>query len=348
MDCLEAQAMLSVAHDGEPVDPKDLAAAREHCGECDGCSRFAAGLRYLDVMPVPVPPPGVLDAIFAAVALAAQEREEADRVELDAPEAAEAEPATAPVPEPAEPRRSSWLSDRTKWTAIGAVGAVAATVLIVFASIGGPTGSAPSEQSASTGRAVTQPATPGAAVTDSGHGSIAGAPAAAPNPVPAAAPDYVVYGDLVYLRGGALADSSDATPAIGSVTTAFAGAGAPRQAVVCRSPLSDGSIVIGEPDGYRLYSPVVRPLSGKRYQLVSGDPLDRFGVWPTLPARFTPPVSSDGSPVFTAAGADGLGVLVYAAVGQPVDQGFAVAPAAGPTDPAAGNPNWTWWRPIAP
>jgi hypothetical protein len=98
----------------------------------------------------------------------------------------------------------------------------------------------------------------------------------------------------------------------------------------------------------RLYSPVVRLLSSVRYQLTSGKPIDSFGVWPVLPTRFPVPANADGTPSFVAAGSDALGAKVYAATGRPVTEGFALGPGTATSDPAAGNPNWTWWAPAPP
>jgi len=347
MDCLEAQAILSAAHDGEVVAESDIAAAREHCEECPDCATFESGLRWFDVMPVPSAPAETIDATLRAVAGLAAQRAEEQRVETERTEAdpeeaelAAASPELVPAAEPVAPRRSTWLSDQVKWAGIGAVATVAVTALIAFVVLGSGTGSNVPTGSSTHGTSTVAPdlgieastSTPGAA----------GAPA----PAPARAPDYILYQGLVYSPGSLLADSSSATPTIGTVSTAFAGAGAPQQATVYASPLTDGSIVVAGSDGLRLYSPVVRLMQSVRYQLAAGNALDRFGEWPTLPQRFPAPTSPDGSPVFTAAGVDSSGVRVYAATGQPVTAGFAVAPGTSTGDPAAGNPNWTWWQPV--
>jgi len=170
---------------------------------------------------------------------------------------------------------------------------------------------------------------------------------AAPAPVaPSKAPDYLLFRGVVFSPGALLADSNSATPTIGTVSTAFASTGGPQQATVFRSPLSDGSIVVQGPDGLRVYAPVIRMFSSVRYQLTSGSTIDRFGVWPTLPTRFPTPSGADGSPSFVTSGVDALGVSIYAASGRPVSEGFAVAPGTSTSDPAGGNPNWTWWSPV--
>ena len=251
----------------------------------------------------------------------------------------------------APPSRFPWLTDNVKWAGIGAVGAVAATALIAFVIVGsGIIGPNRNAGTASTAQPPSQ-STDGGGLTFSGSNQAPGASAgsvAAPQPstAPVTVPDYVAYKGLVYTPGALLADSSTATPTIGSVTTAFASAGSPQSVPVYHSPLTDGSIVIKGPDGYRLYAPVIRMLQSQRYQLATDSTLERFGMWPTLPQQFTAPTAADGTPSFSSSGIDALGVKVYAAIGQAVTQGFAVAPGTPATDPAAGNPNWTWWKPV--
>jgi hypothetical protein len=167
----------------------------------------------------------------------------------------------------------------------------------------------------------------------------------APNPVPATAPDYVAYKQYVYVPGSLLADANSATPTIGTLVTAFASGGAPQEIKVYESPLTDGSIVVPGPDGLRLFTPVTRMLSSVKYQLMTGSAIDRFGLWPSLPPRFPVPSNSAGTPSFVTAGTDSLGVKIYSATGRPVTEGFAVAPGTSGSDPAAGNPSWTWWAP---
>jgi hypothetical protein len=83
-----------------------------------------------------------------------------------------------------------------------------------------------------------------------------------------------------------------------------------------------------------------------KYQLAAGNTIGRFGEWPELPTRFQVPTSPDGFPTFVIAGGDALGVQTYTAKGVPQSQGFAIAPGTPGTDPAASNPNWTWWEPM--
>jgi hypothetical protein len=43
---------------------------------------------------------------------------------------------------------------------------------------------------------------------------------------------------------------------------------------------------------------------------------------------------------------DDAGVTVFSRIGEVPDRGFAIAPGTPSGDPAAGNPNWTWWLPV--
>jgi hypothetical protein len=354
MNCLEAQAIISAAHDGDIVSEASLAVARAHCDECEECTAFAAGLRVLEAVKVPHAPKGLVERVMEAVAPLAADREAAKALEAARAEMAEAGievPALdAEVPDvpmlpgpssaPVVPQRFEWFQGPVKWASLGAVAALAATALIAFVVIGvgggrsgTPTASAPS----GAGLGVTSSPTNQQATTT--------APAQTPAPTSAQAPDYVLYGGFVYTPGAPLQNANSATPTIGTLTSAFASGGAAQPATVYRSPLTDGSIVVQEPDGLRLYSPVVRLLSSVRYQLTSGNAVANFGVWPVLPTHFPVPTVADGTPTFVAAGTDALGVKIYAATGRPVTEGFAVAPGTPVSDPAAGNPNWTWWAP---
>lgn len=331
MECLRTQATVSAMHDREHVTDENAGIARAHVAECEPCREFEADLGQLANLPAPRLPAGLVDRVMVAVAAIAAE--DLENEQAIAPEAEQVVPEEAP----ATPR-FAWFTGRTRWGVYGAVAATAA--VLVLAAIMSTRGPVPPNT------AERQAATPGVVdLTFSGDPATAVAPVT-PAPAPARAPDYVVYKGHAYIPGALLADSTAATQSIGTVSTAFGGAGAPRQVPAYRSPITDGSIVVPGPDGARLYSPVVRMFSSVKYHLVAGNTVDRFGVWPELPTRFPQPASSDGSPTFTAAGTDGLGVQVYTASGVPQTQGFAVAPGTPSSDPAGSNPNWTWWEPL--
>jgi hypothetical protein len=359
MNCLEAQALLSAAHDGEAVSDADLAAARAHCAECEDCTAFEAGLKYLDKLPVTTAPKELVGLIMEAVAPLAEERAilrllEADRADAesvgtevpvpeDEPPAVEDEPAIvepAPVPAVTEPSGFSWFAGPVRWATLGAAGALAAAALIAFVVVGIGGGTPAAERAT-----VDTAGAPALDLTYGNSGQAAAPPAEVVQPAPATAPDYVLYKDYVYSPGALLADANSATPTIGTLSTAFASQGGALPVTVYRSPLTDGSVVVKGPDGLRLFSPVIRMMASVRYQLTSGKPIDRFGVWPVLPTRFPTPANSAGTPTFVNAGTDALGVVVFSATGRPVTEGFAVAPGTSTSDPAGGNPNWTWWVP---
>jgi len=362
MNCIEAQALISAAHDGESVLDTELAAARAHCKKCAECKAFTDGLRYLDLLPVPPAPEGLAARIMEAVAPLAEERDEirlieAERAEADSvgselpePETPEApivpETFELPAPAPSDDRagRLAWFTGPIRWATLGAGTALAATALVAFvvAGMGGPG----TPETATRSTAENAPGidmTFGSGTQD--RGGTTAPSTAAPAPAPAKAPDYVLYKEYVYAPGALLADSNTATPTIGALSTAFASPGAATSVPVYRSPLTDGSIVVRGPDGLRVYTPVIRMMSSVKFQLTSGKAIDRFGVWPVLPDRFPAPTSSAGTPSFVSAGIDALGVAVYAATGRPITEGFAVAPGTTSADPAGGNPNWTWWAP---
>jgi hypothetical protein len=360
MNCLEAQALVSAAHDGEAVSESELTAARAHCAECEECTAFVEGLGWLDEMPVTPAPDGLVGRVLAAIeplqaaraeALALEaEREEAASAasELPVPDEESAALEFMPIPErvPATgfASRFEWFQGPTKWASLGAVAALAATGLIAFVVVGVGTPPGTSKDTAAAPTAGVTELSGAPSATDGGrgtNGSVAGAPQ---QQAPSQAPDYVLYKDYVYAPGALLADAASATPTIGSLTTAFA-SGGPVTATVYRSPLTDGSIVVKGPDGLRVYAPVIRMAASVRYQLTSGKPIERFGVWPVLPTRFPAPANADGTPSFVEAGTDSLSVKVYSATGRPVTEGFAVAPGTPTSDPAGGNPNWTWWAP---
>jgi hypothetical protein len=337
MDCLRTQATLSAVHDGEHTTDENAAAARGHVSECESCRGFESEIGALAKLPSPTAPDGLVDRVMAAVSEIAAERAlvEQPTVEEEQQPVIEEAPATSGL---------AWFTGRFSPRArmgIYAAMAVAAGVLVLVAVT---SSRGPATQTASERQSVATSAG-SADLTFSKQAPTVQNPAAAA-PAPAHAPDYLTYRSRLYAPGALLADANTATQSIGTVTTAFGSASAPAQAPAFRSPVTDGSIVVAGPDGSRLYAPVVRMLVSVKYQLVAGNAVDRFGVWPTLPSRFPTPSSPDGSPTFVAAGADALGVQIYTAKGVPQSQGFAVAPGTPSSDPAGSNPNWTWWEPI--
>ena len=337
MDCIRTQATLSAVHDNESVTDENAEAARAHCEECGACRAFAAELRALDSLPAPQAPPALIDRVMVAVTAIAAERAE----EIEAAAILEA-PAVASAVAQASGPRFEWFSGAGRWKAYGALGAAAAAVLVVAFLVT----RTPAPETASIHPAAGAEAGTLDLTFSNEAAKSAGAAAPMATPAPPRAPDYLTFRNRVYKPGSLLSDSTTATESIGTVTTAFSGAGAPTQVQSYRSPVTDGSIVVPGPDGSRLYEPVVRIFSSLKYQMVAGNAVDRFGQWPELPSRFPAPTSPDGSPTFVIAGGDMLGVQTHTAAGIPQTQGFAIAPGTPSTDPAGSNPNWTWWEPI--
>ncbi len=336
MDCIRTQATLSALHDSEPVTEESARAAAAHCDDCAQCRTFASDLGVLGALPMPKAPPEVIARIMVAVAAIAAERAQ----EVESVGALETESVAAGAGE-RQALHFEWFTGTRRWAAIGAIG-VAAVALVMFVLIG--TGRPPANTASDR---VTVATSQGAGSLVAPEATTGAAPAApAPTPAPARAPDYLTFKGRVYAPGSLLADTSVATQSVGTVSTAFGGAGSPTPVTAYRSPLTDGSIVVKGPDGSRLYEPVTRMFSSVKYQLVAGNAVERFGVWPELPTRFQAPTSPDGSPTFTAAGGDALGVQTYTAKGVPQTQGFAIAPGTPSSDPAASNPTWTWWEPL--
>ncbi|HEY5113322.1 MAG TPA: hypothetical protein VIJ45_04355, partial [Coriobacteriia bacterium] len=203
MNCLEAEALISAAHDGERVSETDLAAAQAHCDECPDCTAFTDGLRWLDVMPVPPAPDGLVERVLAAVAPLQVQRAEALALEAEKEETAGAG-LELPVPDeeivedaaevavpPAKRTllsRFEWFQGPTKWASLGAAGALAATALIAFVVVGlGGSGQTP--QTASTANL----AAPEVSFSDAGQKAAPTVGAQQPAPTaPAQAPDYVL------------------------------------------------------------------------------------------------------------------------------------------------------------
>lgn len=335
MRCIRNQATLCASHDGDHVPAHELNEQGEH-RDCRECVAFSDALDRIDAIPAPALPDGLLDRIMAAVAL--------EREALDAAEHAHPQTHAASGPStPGVTRLVDWVSGPRMWRGIAAGATVAASLVAVL--VIGSLGSRPQTADLETSEAETSG--PAMSLTYGSGRSSTKDDGAASVQAPAKAPDYVSFQERVFVPGSLLADSTAATPSIGSIMSAFGNAGSAVEATVYRSPLTDGSIVVRGPDGYRLYSPVVRMLNSVRFQLTTGIPIERFGTWPTLPARFAPPTAADGSPTFVPAVKDSLGVQVYASAGQPVSMGFAIAPRSNVTDPAGGNPNWTWWAPLS-
>lgn len=160
-------------------------------------------------------------------------------------------------------------------------------------------------------------------------------------------PSYVTYDGYVWrLARGVTADRSSLSAGGRLYTDLGTGAAGSRDVYERRD--SPGTIFVEDDGGTMVgFTLVTRTFEGGRYALAAARGLEHFGEWPTLPASLAEPAAADGSPTFAAGAADDLGVTVYPLAGRSADGGFAIAPGTSSADPAAGNPNWTWWEPYS-
>lgn len=355
MECLEAQQIISDALDKIAVDDVSVEKAKLHCTTCAECNSFVRGIASTMRAGLPQPPTDLPDRVMDAV--------RADR-ESRAVAAATAA-AAAPVRVPAETRTIDSgplraqdkhgtvvnLSDPSTRRALVAWGSAAAVVLIaagVFANQGvrqilqrpqsavsdSRTSGVPFEEST---MMAPQATPPGAGQTDASTPS-----SATPE---AAAGDYIAVGGAAYIRSGEAPDvDRTGLRASGSTNSSLDTQGA----VTARDVLvgTDPSRVYVERDDRTLvaFDRVVREFQGRQYVLQTG-PIEAYGVWPSLPPGVTPPTADDGSPVFRLLTTDPSGTGIYEPVTGGSSVGIAVAPGSSATDPARGNPGWTWWAP---
>ncbi len=338
MDCLQAQTILSEAIDGA-VDSDALSEARAHCEGCPECATFIRGLDLLSRAAVPGAPPALVDSLIARGAEeAAAIREATTAAEHDA--SAETAPVDTPIVRFVP----------TKWTPrLTAFASVAAVLLVALVATGIGLGGLLGGQ-----RAATE--TAGTSVQE--YGTTTSAPLGATPPSAdasnaakdmlsaIAAPPYIVVEGVAYAPTGSRAVQASLLVTAPPVYTALDSGADPVSIPAFRITGENGTVVLQQSDGtYLGFTTIIRRFGGRRFVLTSGTSVTAYGAWPTLPARFVMPTDADGSPTFSFFGKDDAGVLIYVPPGGAPASGFAVAPGTDPSDPAAGNPNWTWWQP---
>jgi hypothetical protein len=346
MDCRQTQEALAAARGGSAAFGVGAGAA-EHTASCPECAAFSAALAALGAIGSPIAPDGLAERITGAIASeAALMDQEALAVQASSlvpgvvtPTAGSAAPGEA-TPAYEGTRIPPWLTRTRLWAATGAITLAAASVGVVII-ISGRADQA----------ALRQVAEDAARSSAAPNAEVAGAPgAAAPGVVapiaPAKVPDYVAYQAFAYVAGAANEATPSQATTVGTTQTALR-TGTAQTVSVLQTPGSGRSLLLALPTGeYRALTAVTRSLGTRAFQLRSGPSLDRFGAWPGLPQGYAQPMNADGSPYYRAAGRDTLGVAVYVRVGETPEMGFGIAPGTTATDPAAGNPNWTWWSPI--
>jgi len=346
MDCREAQELLSVAQDRDAVHDATAASVAAHCRTCPECAAFDAQLGALNDLGSPTAPGGLAERIAAAAALeAARDRAGAAAATLVTPAVDAAQEPDALALERlralATTETPSWLTRRRLWVGTGAIVASAAAVALAVFLI-----QSPFEQTALDAgtRSLATAPTAGSGAPAPGSDAV-GAETSAPAVV-STVPSYVDYAGGVYV----LSSSTDAPPSelttVGVVQSALSLASV--QALpALRAPEDKLTIYLRMPGGLlQRFDPVVRRRNNVVFQLQSGVALQSYGTWPSLPTDLPAPTAKDGSPTFIAAGTDDSSAQVYVRVGDSPERGFAIAGGTAATDPASGNPNWTWWLPL--
>lgn len=346
MECIRATEILSAAHDGEFADVALLDEARAHCDTCAGCRAFDRTLMRAATLAAPEAPAELVDRLVAMSAEAAAGIR-ATTAELAA-EAASADDASAGSESanaellPLEPAGRRWM-----WPKGFTAYASAAAVLLVVLATGSVVllNNLGAQKTAEDLAAVPREESLGEtmATPEDAAGMADDAAARAENQ----APPYVVLDGRVWI----LVDSASAAPSApataGVLMSSLGASDAPADHTAFWAG-ADGSrlYVQSGSGGYLTFERIVRTLGLAEFQLTSGGPIDTFGTWPSLPIEYAQPTRADGWPTFIRWGFDDRNVDVYAAPAERAESGFAVAPGTATDDPAAGNPNWTWWEPL--
>lgn len=346
MECNEAQALVSAALDKEPLDAASLQVAKEHCRTCESCNAFVRTLAAVQRQPRPQPPADLADRIIARVrAEAAAQRA-----------AAAAAPASATPTEPAAGRR---LDPRAIWRdpkkrAAAAAWASAAAVVLVVAGIATYSGVRqilipPLASESPRDVVVLDAAAPESSQPYNGAGATAQQSDGSATSTAMVAPvGYISVDGTVYRYAGLVQGvDSAALRRIGSANTALdAPTDPPASIDVLASPdLTRVFVSREQSETVYAFDRVTRLYNNTVYVLRSGD-IARFGEWPSLPSGIPQPQTPEGSPTFTPDGQDASGVTVYRRTGSSTDSGIAIGPGSPASDPAAGNPGWTWWEPL--
>jgi len=362
MDCLTAQGLISDALDHEPLDGARLTEAKEHCAGCPTCSVFVRTLLLVRSATLPEPPADLADRVMLAIR--AEAAAEMKRAEESLAEETAGDPGQRATDDSATPSGESqrgdapsdghrnpgapmgrirdWIESRSAREAIGW-----ASAAVIFAVTVGV--------SASVGvRMITSPVT----VADTQESDTMSAKSAAPQvapeasdlaagtaPTAAAAGSYVTAHDVVFVLSG---PSSIATSGLTATDTVASGFGAgPIKSVPSFTSTDPDRLYLFDDATKQLlvFNRVVRSYAGTQYQLTSA-PLSDYGQWPALPQNIATPTGSDGSPTFVVLTTDPTGTKIYTLADSGAEAGIAIGPGTVPTDPAAGNPNWTWWTPV--
>jgi hypothetical protein len=364
VDCLDAQAAISEALDGATSDAAALDAAKQHCRDCAECTSFVRALNLVKRAGLPEPPADLADKVMvsirreAAADMATSEvrADPAAIAEVGAPEdsgaaasgvAAEGSEA---LRQTAEDSRVIPISRRLKRTRPGVLAAWIGAAALLVAGIGtvGVMGVRLMSQpptAVSTGRVLgSGPSPSNVGGTDQApQAAESAAGNAAKGATASAAGNYIVFNGTAYRLVGPSTVDRTRISQLGSTKTSLDG-GSPRTREVLGASGDPKVYVVNDQGQLLEFERLERTFQGRVYQMKSGD-IPSFGTWPGLPPDIAKPTSADGSPTFLAVGADSAGVTIYRLATSTVADGIAVAPDSAESDPAGGNPEWTWWAP---
>lgn len=328
MDCLQACEVLSAAHDGELVDATLLSEATTHVSTCAECRGFAVLLERLEAESPPRASEELLVRLVDRTSPVAAEL----RMSAPADEVADSAATPSPLPHP----RRSWVPRFTAFATAAAVVMLALTVGTITLIRTMPRAGTESVSTDALRATETQPV--GEAYDADAAGGAETATAES-----AMAPGYVTFGEEVWVLVSSSAPAPSALTTAGAITSTLDDGGTGERPVYLVP--GDDALYARSADGRLLaFERVIRTRGRTEYVLVSGAPITAFGMWPTLPERFEQPTQADGSPTFRYFGSDDAQFDVYLPLGGRIEDGFALAPGTPPDDPAAGNPNWTWWQ----
>jgi len=328
-----------MAYDGENVTAEDLRMAKMHCTTCPECAAFVSGLAKIRQVSAPRASEAVLDRAMVAV------KREADSLSAAAAKADRdaAEGAAAPTAVAAGPKRPN-----PAWVTWGGWAAAAAAIVLAVGvvTVNGVRymSSTPDQIASETASSAPSQTYDPAAVAPGAGSAEQSQDSASKDLARGAAPSYVLFQGFVYAVGEESQTLPNDAARIGSLMSDLgSGTVAERAAYASETP---GTILIALDERDALpATALVRQLDGASYGLMSAS-FTEFGVWPALPAGMSQPTSDDGSPMFESAGEDDSRVPIFALPDTDPAAGFAVGPNTDASDPAGGNPSWTWWSPL--
>lgn len=351
MDCLQAQQVISDALDKVPVDDVSVEKAKLHCTGCPECNSFVRAIASTMRAAMPEPDPELPDRVMAAIR-ADMEAQAIQRAATAARSSASDREGAADQPE-TRTDNVVRLGDSARRRTLIAWGSAAAVVLIaagMFANQGVRQILTPTDATLMDSRtgipaqqesAVMAPSTQNNGVAGTQESGV-------PSVAPAAAPDnYIEVDGTAYKQAGAVPDVDRAAlNAVGSTTSSLASGGAATQHKVLAGTQDPSRVYIALPDGtLTAFDRVTREYRGALYALKTGS-IESFGIWPTYPSGVGKPTSDDGKPVFRELGPDTTGATLFEPLAGGATIGIAVGPGSPSSDPAQGNPDWTWWAPV--